>query len=347
MMATPKAALLLQVHQGASSGTELVLSAWFAQTIAFYIWHRLKQEQYPDSAALSFEWQDTVQQLVHHFKDVFSVGRSAAECAAALEKLYCHIASTGPLVLLTTPFRPSQGFTAVPKPEEVLRYAVDKLMVSARKIRRQDACLPPESAEEEGSYPAFWQSSDVDSTASQLTGVVQTQTDTCLLQSILVLWKLAWIAGCLSRTVQTPETDIVTKTLFYSIGGLSEKLKTYDRLAAEGLTGFPPQAATNTEAGTTGTEAESNKQLSLMLVTLIKDTVPVVMGSDNPDRVRFHVMSALMMKSQPATYQAVAKAIVAGGRVAASRAQSQHLMHISTGLLLHMWQVTTTTALRL
>ena len=174
LLPTPTAALMLQIHQAADKCTELVLNAKFSTTLAFYTWHALKQEQYPDPAAVSAVWQADVQGLVHQFKDTFSIGRSVAECAEALEKLYCVMADAS--ALLTAPFQPSQGFTTVPDQEELLRYVVDKLMVSAKKIRRQSVGLPPDSANHH--IAAVWQAPHADSTDKQYPDM-QRHTHSC------------------------------------------------------------------------------------------------------------------------------------------------------------------------
>ena len=303
----------LQIHQP-DEHTELVLNAAFARTIAFHLWHTLKQEQYPDPAALSSTWQADIQQLVRHIRDVFSVGRSTAECTKALEEVYCRIAFTDPPLVLTTAFQPSdQGFTAVPDRENLLPYMFDKLMLSARKVRRKTAGLPPDSAQEQADSNApVWQES------GPAGGPVGMRTCTHLLQSMLVLWKLAFITGCMSRSVQTPDSRTGLTTLFETIAGLCDQLKAYDQSAAQGVT-LPPQAEADAEAGTAEAEAEGNKQLSLLLVLLVLRTMPMMVGqwTTEPD-VCCKIMSALMMRSQPSTYQAVAKVIVEKGRVADS-----------------------------
>lgn len=311
----PTSVLLLQIQYGKDKHEELVLNAKFADTIAFYIWNTLKWEQYPDPAALANAWQADALELVQHFSDIFSVGRSAAECAEALEKAYCHIAFTDPPVLLAKPFKPSQGFTAVPDRQELLRYALDKLMLSARKIRRQSEGLPPESTQENDHHTsAAWQASNADSIGSQANSM---QMHTNLLQSMLVLWKLAWIAGCVSWTVQTRETHTAISCIMAALAGLCDQLKRYDESAISGVTSFPPQAGTTGAAEAAAKREFERKSLSLMLVMMVRQTLPAVVGAESLEAdVCIIIMSALMMRSQPSTYQAVARAIVAKGTVA-------------------------------
>ena len=292
--------------------TELVLTAAFAPTIGFHLWHTLEQEQFPNPAALSDTWQADIQQLVCHIRDIFSVGKSTAECTKALEEVYCRIAFTDPPLVLTTAFHPlDQGSTAVLDQENLLPYVFDKLMLSARKVRRQAAGLPPDSAQEQANASApAWQKSGP---AGEPVGM---QTYTQLLQSILVLWKLAFISGCVSRTLQSPDSMTGVTTLFETIGGLCDQLKAYDQAAAQGTT-LPPQAEADAEAGTAEAEAEGNKQMSLMLVLLVLRTMPNVVAYWTTEAdVCCKIMSALMMTSQPSTYQAIAKVIVEKGRVA-------------------------------
>ena len=301
----------MQIHQPGKQ-TELVLNAAFVRTIAFHMWHTLKQEQHPNPAALLNIWQADIQQLVRDVRHVFSVGRSTTECTQALEAVYCRIAFTDPNTLvLTTAFQSSdQGFTALPDWENLLPYALDKLMLSARKVRRQTAGLPPDSAQDQASsYAPAWQMS---SPAAEPVGM---QTYTQLLQSMLVLWKLAWISGCVSRAVQTPDGMTAVTTLFETIGGLCDQLKAYDESAAKGPN-LPPQAEADAKAGTAEAEAEGNKQMSLMLVLLVLRTMPMMVGQWTTETdVCCKIMSALMMRSQPSTYQAVAKIIIDKGSV--------------------------------
>lgn len=315
----PTPVLLLQFQSGKDKQAELILNAKFADTIAFYIWNTLKWEQYPHPAALAKVWQANVLELVQQFRHIFSVGRSAAECAEALEKAYCHIAFTDPPVLLTKPFKPSQGFTAVPDRQELLRYALDKLMVSARKIRRQSEGLPPESTQNKDHTSAAWQASNADSIGGQANSM---QTYTNLLQSMLVLWKLAWIAGCVSWTVQTRETHTAISCIMTALAGLCDQLKRYDQAAVCGVASSPPPAGTTGEAQAAAKrEFERNKSLSLMLVMMVRQTLPAVVGAESLEAdVCISIMSALMMRSQPSTYQAVARAIVAKGTVAVAHA---------------------------
>ena len=66
-------------------------------------------------------------------------------------------------------------------------------------------------------------------------------------------------------------------------------------------------------------EGERNKSLALMLVMLVKQTLPAVIGGETREAdVCLRIMASLMIWSQPATYQAVARAIVAKGRAAVS-----------------------------
>ena len=320
LLLNPTPLLLLQFDHGNGKHPELVLNAKFADTIAFYILNTLKSEQYPDPAALANAWQADMQELVQHFRDLFSVGRSPAECAEALEKAYCHIAFTDPPVLLTKPFKPSQGFTTVPDRQELLRYALDKLMISARRIRRQSQGLPPEPTQEGAPHStASTQAFDANSTGTQQNSM---QTYTQLLQSMLVLWKLAWVAGCVSKTVHTSDTHTAITTIMEAIALLCDQLRKYDHSVSCGLASSAPQAGTTEEAEAAAKGVgERNKSLSLMLVMLVKQTLPAVVGGETPEAdVCLKMMSALMMRSQPATYQAVARAIVAKGRAAVAHA---------------------------
>ncbi|KAL3131853.1 hypothetical protein ABBQ38_007566 [Trebouxia sp. C0009 RCD-2024] len=317
---TSTARNLLQIHsdtQQTFQYSELVLTARFTITIPFYAWHTLKQEEYPDPAALAVAWQTDIQQLVQHLQDLFSIDRSEAESAEAMDKACCQVAFTEGADLLTTPFRPSQGFTDVPAQQELLRYVSDKLMPSARRIRHQLEGLPPDSAQGEN-YPvvAAWQAANTDNKDSGM------QTYTCLLQSMLLLWKLAWTAINVSGTEQTPATETAITTIIEAVGGLCDQLKRYDQAAVDGATFSPPQAAMTGDTGAAAEQdakkqAERHKSLSLMLLILVKRVLPLVVKGKTPEAdVCCKIMSALMMKSQPSIYQAVAQAIVAKGRVA-------------------------------
>lgn len=239
----------------------------------------------------------------------------------ALEEVYCCMVFTDPPLVVTSAIQASDyGFTAAADPENLLLYVFDKLMLSARKVRRQLAGLPPDSAQEQARCnAAAWQRSGL---AEEPDGM---QTYTQLLQSMLILWKLAFVSSCVSRTVQSPDSWTGVTTLFETIGGLCDQLKAYDQAAAKGMT-LPPQAEADAEAGTAEAEAEGNKQMSVMLVLLVLRTIPntVAYWTTEAD-VCCKIMSALMMRSQPSTYRAVAKIIVEKGRVAISYALLLHV----------------------
>ena len=320
MVTTSTAALLLQIHQAGGKHSELVLSATFAETIAFHTWYTMKTEQYPDPAALKAAWQADVFEVAHHIRIIVSVGRSHAECAQALEKLYTHIAFTDPPALLITPFRPSHSFTDVPQSQDLLRHVLDRLMVTARRVRQQSTGLLSVSEQAEDSQvAAFWMHSEAISIDTQESDM---QIHSRLLQSMLLAWKLAWIAGCVSRTVQTPDTMTAITTLFEALEGLCGQLKGYDQSANDADISSSAQA--ESPAGGRSAwqaEAERNMGLSLVLVSLVKETFPAVIGGETPEAdVCCKIMSALMVTSLPSIYQAVAKTIVARGALATALA---------------------------
>ena len=329
------AAILLQVHQENKETcqySDLVLTARFVATIPFYAWYSLQQEEYPDPAALATAWQADVQGLVRRLQDVFSIGRSEAETAEAMVKACCHVAFTEGTGLLTTPFKPAKGFTDVPAQQELQRSLLDKLMLSARYIRRKSEGLPPESAQGED-YPVFaaWQASDADSKDS---GMKYTR----LLQSMLLLWELAWTAMNVSATAQTPESETAITTLIEAVGGLCDRLKRYDQAADDRATTCPPQTVTTEEAGAAAKTAaeiqaeiqtERHKSLSLMFLISVKRRLPLVVDGQTPEaEVCCNIMSALMMKSQPSIYQAVAKAIVAKGEIPTTSSARQDVVDV-------------------
>ena len=275
----------------------------------------MKEEQYPHPAALKAAWQADVLEVAHQIRAIVSVGRSAAECAEALEKLYTHIACTDPPALLTAPFRPSHGFTDVPHSQDLMRHVMDKLIVSARRVRQQPTDLLPVSAQaEDGQTATSWQNSQAASMDSQDSDM---QTHSCLLQSMLLAWKLAWTAGCVSRTVQTPDTMTAINILFEALEGLCGQLKRWDQSGNREVAASSAQA--ERPAGDWRfwyAEAGRNRDLSHLLVDLVKETFPVVIGGETPEAdVCCKIMSALMVTSLPSTYQAVAKAIVTRGKL--------------------------------
>lgn len=75
----------------------------------------------------------------------FQIGRSGAEYSQVTAQLYTDIAHTGHMSLLAAPFQSSSAYTDILKPQDMLRYMFDQLMVSARNVRRQAQGLPAES----------------------------------------------------------------------------------------------------------------------------------------------------------------------------------------------------------
>ena len=290
----------------------------------------MKREQYPDPSALKAAWQADVFEVAHHIRSIVGVGKSSAECAQALEKLYTHIAFTDPPALLV-PFRPSQSFTDVPKPQDLLRHVLDRLMVTARRVRQQSTGLLSVSAQAEDSQvAAFWMNSEAVSKDSQESDM---QTHSRLLHSMLLAWKLAWIAGCVSRTVQTPDTMTAITTLFEALEGLCGQLKSYDQSAHDAVTSSSAQAESHAgDRRAQHAEAERNMGLSLVLVSLVKETLPAVFGGETPEAdVCCKIMSALMVASTPSIYRAVAKTIVARGTVATTLALFCLWRHCTAG----------------
>ena len=319
----------MQIHDEISECTELIVTARFAATIGFYTWLTLGRQHYPDPAALSSAWQADVQRAVQQLQNNVTIGRSEADSFEAMDKAFCQLAFSDAQEVLATPvFKPSQDVTNAPAQQELLRYVLDQLMPSASHISCQSAGLPPDTAQGEDYTVAAWQASDAD---NQHSGV---QTYTRLLHSMLLLWKLAWTALRVSDTEHTCETDTAIATLIQAVGGLCDQLKRYDQAAVEGMTSAPPQAVTTEEARAAAKKeaeraAERNKSLSLMLVILVKRTLTSVVNGPTPEAdVCCNIMSALMMKSQPSIYQAVAKAIVAKGEIPTTSSARQDVVDV-------------------
>ena len=127
--------------------------------------------------------------------------------------------------------------------------------------------------------------------------------------------------------MQTADTMTANTILFNAIGGLCDQLTRYDQSPVDPGNCFPPQAMPMEEAlAAAKEEADSNLALPHLLLVLVKETLPSVIGGNIPEAdVCCKIISALMMNSQPPISQTVAGILFAGGIVATPHVQCRSL----------------------
>ena len=140
-----------------------------------------------------------------------------------------------------------------------------------------------------------------------------------LLHSALVLFKLGWLPGCLSDSTQTAATATALGTIFDALGCLATELQDYDQAILDAMAAVCCKAGvtitSQSELGAATDFADQNMVVSLMALGLLLQLLPVVvMRKTQEANACLELMSALMMKSRPATYLALAKRLAEPGQ---------------------------------
>ena len=128
--------LLLQIDLSVTDGS-IKLQAIIRPTLAFRVWHALKQEQYPAPQRLAAIWHHDIVQYVEQLRIITFDGAPDSDSDSVLENACVDIACASGLKLLP---EPSHDHASLP--EEVLQQALSKLMSSARQVSESPTLAP-------------------------------------------------------------------------------------------------------------------------------------------------------------------------------------------------------------
>ena len=295
---------------GLDAAKVLTLTAAVAPTIAFYIWHSLQRERYPDPAAVVDAWQADIQLQCQRFSEVFSRSKPAADAYKTLGAQYLQILFLDPRAVLSEPLQPDTAFMPTSEPHEVMRLMLDQLMVSARSIRcqteSQTSCEPTTAEHVDAVLQQSGSNAKPDTKHHMLSPLTR------LLHSMGILQKMLWIGGCVPAR-DHPNCTAAVVALSHVLTGLCKELKDFDHAVMNASASLHASDAANLAA--LQSEAEHNRMIATLLAREATTWLPKGLQYEGGFPDSFLVLlSALMVKSCKPVYQDVGTVIITKGK---------------------------------
>lgn len=302
----------LQVTTGAVTGSPLALTASFEATLAFYVWHTAKQEHYPGlMAALAKAWQTDMRSQYGRVRQVFRQKTSPDKANEETQAVFSCMVVANRATVLSEPLRPVLIHSPDLTPEDAIRHMLDQLLLVARQISQpQDTVSPEQRLQGDAQQqPADAAEEDVPS-----------DPHIEILHGILILLKLALLAGCVPALLADRNTAKARGCLWLAIDGLCKQLKEHDKAQVAAAAAAARSAATQSAIVTATAHAEADvkmqtvEDLSQLLARQVLMALETAMGqSGRPAEIMCNLLSALMTRSSKRVYEAVAAEIFEQG----------------------------------
>ena len=287
----------VQVSAGVGQSKTLNFTAIFDAILAFHVWHTLKGGPYPDPRQLAASWQSQLLKQVQCTRESLGRSRATADCSRATEEAYAGLVGLKSQAVLSLPLQTGCALTdSRTKAQDILLYALEQLMVSARSISH-----PSESSELD--------SSDEIDAALKLSGP---HAHTALLQGLAIALKLGGIVLCLGLSAQTRDNQLAIGCIWAAIAGLHDRLRShasFDKFFGP----LPPQRAT-TAARAPVTEAQDIVVASVTVSRIVLAVLKKVLRqASRHAAICCHVLLVLLTQSQMRVCHAVAAHIAQSG----------------------------------